>query len=263
MALFPEMYSFAYIRAFFPTSRSDLFNLLYILITHRTVFAIRSESADTAYYLSDRDLIIIMSISNQSLRKKLKTLTFNQIKSICVDLGLDYQDFEHQSSPELIVALINYANKRERVAELNQAVDDELQASFGQSIATPSRPQIEPSQWALIGLGFVLLSLVLYFLLSAWSQSSSSSDTFLYQVEVTDELSGEFITNASVTLAVENQAPYTSQTDSRGVAILSVSNRLLGTTGQLSVSKPGYEREALFISLAAEQRPTQIQLSPP
>ena len=88
--------------------------------------------------------------------------------------------------------------------------------------------------------------------------------SFIYQVKITAEDTGDRLQKVKVTIDVGGLPPLRAATDSMGIAIISVPSSHAQKLGRLIVEsdKDEYERYELNINLNKDELPAQIELSP-
>jgi hypothetical protein len=85
---------------------------------------------------------------------------------------------------------------------------------------------------------------------------------FTYQVRVQAEDTGEYLSNARVTIEVVEQAPIGGMTDTNGLARIIIAPSHAGQPGFLIVEATGYQRHRQHIDLLEGTLPDSVALEP-
>jgi hypothetical protein len=94
------------------------------------------------------------------------------------------------------------------------------------------------------------------------TDSTNSSHSFQYQLNVQTEETGEAISNARVIIEVLGQAPLEEFTDSNGFARIFIDDNHAGEPGRLTIEKDGYKKYVQNIDLDKKRLPIIVQLEP-
>ena len=85
---------------------------------------------------------------------------------------------------------------------------------------------------------------------------------FSYQVRVQAEDTGEYLSDARVTIEVAEQAPIDGMTDTHGLARIIIAPSHAGQPGFLIVEATGYQRHRQHIDLIEGTLPDSVVLEP-
>ncbi len=90
---------------------------------------------------------------------------------------------------------------------------------------------------------------------------ATSGTVFTYQVQVQDQITGNVISGANVTITIGGDiAPVDDVTDVKGIAMIPIDASRAGKPGRLSVTAPGYEKYDKYVNLTEGTLPEMIPL---
>jgi hypothetical protein len=141
----------------------------------------------------------------------------------------------------------------------SQATNEEKGRLWG-----PAQVWWAPIVVALIGGVCLIIATVIGLpdFITGKASPTPTTSSFIYQVRVQAQGTGEYIPNAEVRIEVGERAPLRSTTDTEGTAVISIDSSYAGQLGRLVVDAPGYKREEQFMNLTKGDLPAVVQLEP-
>lgn len=198
----------------------------------------------------------------------------SELRSLCFSLGLDYDDdLPGATKSEKIISLITLCQRKDKLLDLIKLckeqrphvsweydfdADPPLSSSSTQNNTHRFEKIWLPLIIAIIGLVGVVFTAVLNNL--PLTIGSPTPTTFDYQIRVEDQISGEAIKDAKVTIDVSGQAPKNEYTDSNGVARIFIDTLRAGEPGKLMVEMQGYITHVENITLTPDTLPVIVRL---
>jgi len=210
----------------------------------------------------------------------------DELKTLCADLGIDYDDLAGGTKQSKVRELIDYLRRREQVRDLIEAVSKQRPHKNWHRLANPQlEQQVTPyssfQKWLVISaiaissmLIVILVALLTRELfaistpqptpttlsLAVTSTPQRTAMSFTYPVQIKAGDSGQPLPDVAVTIYVIGQAPLRGITDANGYARILIDSNMANQPARLEVQAQGYEQQTLNIDLHQDTLPVQFCL---
>lgn len=200
------------------------------------------------------------------LRKLMvRYFSMGELKALSFDLGIDFDLLPGEGKSEKALELITYLERRKRLPELSNTIEQERPELTEEvrNIRKEMRNLRQRQTWYVAGS--VLLAIAVILIIALWQQQDApdSSENFIYQVRIRDNVTNSAVENAKVTLELSGDVILPSQyTDVGGLVVFSIKTEYANDLARLSVEKTDYQTDTHSVNVIPERLSQEIHLQP-
>ncbi len=195
-----------------------------------------------------------------------------ELQALCFELGVDYESLPAQGKAGKARALILERNRRGRARDI-LAKGREKRADINwddveRRIQSPRACAQSPGCWAAAVAVCLMLTAALILAAPAATRllrrggATPPPATFVYQVQVLSEATGQAIPQAGVILELAGASPLRQDADDDGVAAFVIDRSRAGQMANIIVEAPGQRIAKQTARLDSDALPERILVSP-
>ncbi|GJM42020.1 MAG: hypothetical protein DHS20C20_23020 [Ardenticatenaceae bacterium] len=191
-------------------------------------------------------------------------LNLSELRALAFRLGIDHENLPGDTRRDFVISLIETAQRHNKLAQLNQLVDTELENRDGPTPPSHPNKQNQVPLWAIGLVGLVILVIAAIML---WPEGNSATETptpegtILLQVQVVSSENQTAVSNAKVSLNIAEELFPQQRTDSNGLAVFRLEAQLEGEIARITV-EANEQVETQTISVMSGMRAVEFQIRP-